>query len=108
MRADYTITSSGTSSGTPLFRALASALERMAGVPNTLPPQDLNRNAELGRVGCCTVLSYHASAHVSVTTEPVGPVQDQLLKHFRRERVNGGVPHVSVSRLLYAVRNNPG
>jgi len=24
---------------------------RRAGVPNTLPPQDLNRNAELGRVG---------------------------------------------------------
>ncbi len=26
--------------------------ERMAGVPNTLPPQDFNRSAELGRVGC--------------------------------------------------------
>jgi len=24
----------------------------MAGVPNTLPLQDLNRDAELGRVGC--------------------------------------------------------
>jgi len=34
------------------YIAYTTAQERMAGVPNTLPLQDLNRDAELGRVGC--------------------------------------------------------
>jgi hypothetical protein len=33
-------------------RSFRSALELWPEFPNTLPPQDLNRDAELGRVGC--------------------------------------------------------
>ena len=38
---------------TPAFaRTLAERPNCFAGVPNTLPPQDWDRNAEFGRVGC--------------------------------------------------------
>jgi len=41
---------------TPAFvRPLAERPNRFAGVPNTLPPQDWDRNAEFGRVGCAAL-----------------------------------------------------
>jgi len=44
---------------------MESAGERIAGVPNTLPPQDFNRSAELGRVGCSAPESPRAGSEVS-------------------------------------------
>src|ERR1700719_4188686 len=48
------------------------ARERMAGVPNTLPLQDLNRDAEFGRVGCSLCRRQR-------NTTPESTAQDQFL-----------------------------
>ena len=57
-----------------------SAPKRRAGVPNTLPPQDWNRNAEFGRVGC-SVPSYQQ--HL-----PYGPVPHLLGPWHRTDLYN--------------------
>jgi hypothetical protein len=50
----------------PIPRSKAERRERIAGVPNTLPLLDLNRDTELGRVGC----SSHPGQGNGVTQSP--------------------------------------
>jgi hypothetical protein len=50
----------------PARRSYSERRGAFAGVPNTLPPQDLNRSAKLGRVGCSAPKSPRSGSAASL------------------------------------------